>query len=76
MRQDDGLELVTATEIAAWVYCPEQWRLQHGLGLPSQNQQALYAGSRHHKGRALWSARGVAPWHSPAERLWWCLSFC
>ena len=26
-------EMVTATEIAAFVYCPEQWRLEHGQGL-------------------------------------------
>jgi hypothetical protein len=26
--EDHGTELVTASEIAAFVYCPEQWRLQ------------------------------------------------
>ena len=24
--------VVSATEVASYVYCPEQWRLQHGLG--------------------------------------------
>ncbi len=34
-RPDD---LITATEIACWVYCPEQWRLQYGLGLEPGDQ--------------------------------------
>jgi hypothetical protein len=28
--QEDA-ELVTASEIAAFVYCPEAWRLEYGL---------------------------------------------
>ena len=44
-RPDD---LITATEIASWVYCPEQFRLQYGLGLEPSNQAELAAGDRHH----------------------------
>src|SRR4051794_2417013 len=52
MRQKpDGL--VTASEIAAFAYCPEQWRLQYGLGLRAENQAALGAGTRHHERKAL-----------------------
>jgi len=40
--------LVTAEEIACWAYCPDQWRLQYGLGLPSSNIESLSAGDRHH----------------------------
>jgi hypothetical protein len=29
-QQDD---MLTAAELARFAYCPEQWRLQHGLGL-------------------------------------------
>jgi hypothetical protein len=53
-----GGELVTASEIASFVYCPEQWRLEHGLGLPSGNQAALDAGTRHHAGKAA-AVRGA-----------------
>jgi hypothetical protein len=41
--------LITATEIACWAYCPEQWRLQYGLGLKPGNRAALDAGARHHE---------------------------
>ncbi len=33
--------MVTASEIAAFVYCPEAWRLEHGLGLEAGNREAL-----------------------------------
>ena len=48
-RSDD---LITASEIACFAYCPEQWRLQYGLGLPAENQAALDAGTRHHGRKA------------------------
>lgn len=32
--------LITASEIACYAYCPEQWRLEYGLGLPAENQAA------------------------------------
>jgi hypothetical protein len=69
---DQGMEddeLVTASEIAAFVYCPESWRLQHGIGLDSENREALDAGTRRHArnavveratGCAFAVARGVA----------------
>jgi protein-disulfide isomerase-like protein with CxxC motif len=50
-------------------FCPEQWRLQHGLGLASGNRGAMQAGTRHHAknvtveratGCAFAVARGVA----------------
>ena len=45
--------LITATEIACFAYCPEQWRLQYGLELPAENQAALDAGDRHHARKAV-----------------------
>jgi hypothetical protein len=39
-------DMMTATEIAAFVYCPERWRLEHGLGLKLANRAALDAGTR------------------------------
>jgi hypothetical protein len=45
--------MVTASEIAAFVYCPEQWRLQYGMGLKPGNQTALDAGERHHAGKVV-----------------------
>jgi hypothetical protein len=59
-RGSQGDSLVTATEIACFVYCPEQWRLQYGLGLPAENQAALDAGQRHHAGKA--GAERLAGW--------------
>jgi hypothetical protein len=49
-RPDD---LVTAAEIACWVYCPEQWRLEYGQGLAADNKVARDAGDRHHAGKAV-----------------------
>jgi len=45
-------DLVTASEIAAFVYCREQWRLQE-LGLPAANQAALDAGTQYHERKAV-----------------------
>ena len=33
--------MISAQEIARWAYCPEQWRLQYGLGLESENRAAM-----------------------------------
>ena len=46
-------DLITATEIATWVYCPEQSRLEHGLGLEPVNRKELAAGERHHSRKAV-----------------------
>ena len=45
--------LISAQEIACLAYCPEQWRLQSGLGLLPANTVALEAGTRHHASKAL-----------------------
>jgi PD-(D/E)XK nuclease superfamily len=45
--------MVAASEIACWAYCPEQYRLQYGLGLEPENQAALDAGNRHHALKAI-----------------------
>ena len=37
--------VVSATEVASYVYCPEQWRLQHGLGHASTNTALLARGT-------------------------------
>jgi hypothetical protein len=46
-------DMITAAEIACFAYCPEQWRLQHGLGLEPENRASLDAGDRHHARKAL-----------------------
>jgi hypothetical protein len=46
-------QVISAEEIACYAYCPEQWRLQHGLGLVPSNQDALNAGVRHHARKAV-----------------------
>lgn len=57
-KRGRGAEMVTASEIAAFVYCREAWRLEHGLGLEAGNQAALDAGERHHARKA--SAERIA----------------
>jgi putative heme iron utilization protein len=44
-------DLISAQEIACFVYFPEQWRLQSGLGLGPANRESLAAGDRHQAGR-------------------------
>ena len=46
-------ELITATEIACFAYCREQWRLEYGLGRSAENQAARNAGDRHHARKAI-----------------------
>lgn len=46
-------DLITAAEIGCRAYCPEQWRLQHGLGLKPGNRAVLDAGTRHHVSKAV-----------------------
>lgn len=50
--RNPGTGLIAASEIACWTYCPEQWRLQHGLGLQPENRSAMDAGTRHHERKA------------------------
>jgi hypothetical protein len=45
--------MLTASEIASLVYCPEQWRLQYGHGLPPGNRAALNTGMQHHERKAV-----------------------
>lgn len=68
MQHEDPEDIVTAHEIGTFVFCPEQWRLEYGLGLEPANQAALRSGSRHHArkataeraaGRLLRLGRGV-----------------
>jgi hypothetical protein len=42
-------EPITASELAAFAYCQEQWRLQHGLRLPPANRASMDAGTQYHE---------------------------
>ena len=44
-------EVVSASEVASWVYCPEQWRL-HRLGHKSENVASIDRGERFHESTA------------------------
>lgn len=48
-RPDD---LVSAAELASFVYCPEQWRLEKALGLAPVNEAELKSGRKHHRRKA------------------------
>ena len=49
-RKDD---YITAAELACFAYCPEQWRLEYGLGLSPANRAGMDAGTRHHERKAV-----------------------
>ncbi len=40
---------VSASEIASYVYCPEQWRLQYGQGHQIENAESVAKGKRFHR---------------------------
>jgi hypothetical protein len=46
-------DLITASEIASYAFCPEAWRLECGLGREAANQAARDEGSRHHARKAV-----------------------
>ncbi len=54
--------VVSATEVASYVYCPEQWRLEHGLGYASMNTASLARGTARHRKIAaveVWSRHAL-----------------
>jgi hypothetical protein len=52
-KRGRSADMVTASEIAEFVYFPEAWRLASGLGLKPGNRAALNVGTRHHKQKAV-----------------------
>lgn len=44
--------MISATEIASWAFCPEAWRLEHGLKFKPGNARSRAAGERHHVAKA------------------------
>lgn len=64
-RNDD---VVSASEIAAWSWCPESWRLQ-ALGNEPENQAALARGEKHHARNAAYEVRS----RSVLSHGWWLL---
>lgn len=61
-------DLITASEVAAFAYCAEQWRLEHGLALPAGNDAARQAGKRHHGWKAT-AERRAGRWIAIARYL-------
>jgi hypothetical protein len=47
-RADASEAWVSASEIAAYAYCPESWRLAHGLGLESRHAARRQQGIEEH----------------------------
>ena len=41
-------DVISASEIASFAYCPEQWRLQYGFGHESENVGSLKRGEALH----------------------------
>jgi len=63
-RRDD---VVTASEIAAWAWCPESWRLD-SLGAEPANRAAMVQGETHHATKAAFEERSRS-----AISVGWCL---
>ncbi len=40
---------ISASEVASFAYCPEAWRLEHGLELRAGNEPALETGVIEHR---------------------------
>jgi hypothetical protein len=51
-RSEHRSGIVSASEVASWVYCLEQWRLHYGLGHESENVASLARGERFHESTA------------------------
>lgn len=61
-------EIVSASEIASWVWCPEAWRLR-AIGHRSANPQALLRGEEHHAQQAAFERRS----RSATSLGWWLI---
>jgi len=48
MRRIDDSEMVSASEIASYCFCPEAWRLGSALGLRPNNERQLARGEESH----------------------------
>lgn len=52
-RRDD---IVSASEIASWNWCPESWRLDF-LGAEPSNRAEMARGEKHHARKAVFEER-------------------
>lgn len=65
-RSDD---VVSASEIASWSWCPESWRLE-SLGAEPSNRAELARGETHHASKAAFEERS----RSAITLGWWLLA--
>ncbi len=49
-------DIVSASEIASWEWCPESWRLE-SLGTEPSNRAAMVRGETHHARKAAFEER-------------------
>ena len=61
-------DIVSASEIASWAWCPESWRLS-SLGHEPENRAAMKTGERHHARTADFEERS----RSAISLGWWLL---
>ena len=66
-RQPD--DVVSASEIASWAWCPESWRLQ-SLGHEPENRAAMKRGEKSHARTAAFEGRS----RSAISLGWWLLA--
>ena len=65
-RQSD--DVVSASEIASWAWCPESWRLQ-SLGHEPENRAAIKKGEEYHARTVSFEVRS----RSAISFGWWLL---
>ena len=63
-KRDD---VVSASEIAAWAWCPESWRLD-SLGAEPASRVEMVRGETHHATKAIFEGRSRS-----AISVGWCL---
>ena len=60
MRKIEDPEMVSASEIASYAFCPVAWRLASGLGLRPNNERQLARGEDIHAKTAAIEERSQA----------------
>ena len=62
MRKIDDSEMVSASEIASYCFCPEAWRLGSAIGLRPNNERVLARGEESHAKIAVVEQTTQAAW--------------
>jgi len=68
-KKTQNTEIITASEIASWAWCPESWRLD-SLGAEPGNRADMTRGETYHAQKAAFEERS----RSAISLGWWLLA--